>query len=202
MIKSTICSINRKVMPTEYRKMRNEVWKDVPMKKKDRPRGRTYAVSNMGRVMSYAENDGDKRILTGSSRGLPVVHIVVGGQRIKLLPHREIAKAFCERPSRSHKFVIHLDHQLGNNRADNLQWATKREMFEHENSSPARLAYFERQRSMRVGQKLDATKVRRIKRMLLKRGGRTMREIAQHFGISESGIYLIRSGQQWGHITV
>jgi hypothetical protein len=98
--------------------------------------------------------------------------------------------------------VIHLDYDKKNNKASNLQWATKEEMEEHQQKSPAKLAYKEKQRNRVKGLKLNVTKVKSIKRLLNKPGKKTMKQIAEQFDISEMQLYRIKSGENWGHVTL
>lgn len=52
----------------------------------------------------------------------------------------------------------------------------------------------------RSGKKLNIAKVREIKQMLAI--GVSQSEIARRFGIHQSGISKIRSGQRWAHVTI
>jgi hypothetical protein len=72
----------------------------------------------------------------------------------------------------------------------------------HQQKSPAKIAYKERQRQRTTGLKLNATKVRSIKRLLKTRRHKTMKQIAEQFGISEMQLYRIKKGENWGHITL
>jgi len=73
-------------------------------------------------------------------------------------------------------------------------------MEEHQQNSPAKLAYKEKQRNRLKGLKLNVTKVKSIKRLLAKPGKRTMKQIAEQFDISEMQLYRIKSGENWSHV--
>ena len=72
----------------------------------------------------------------------------------------------------------------------------------HQQFSPAKLAYKEKQRNRVKGLKLNITKVKSIKRLLAKPGRKTMKQIAEQFDISEMQLYRIKSGENWSHVTL
>ncbi|PUZ26661.1 Helix-turn-helix domain of resolvase [Chitinophaga costaii] len=187
---------------TSVKLLKNEIWKDLPIKNKSALRKR-YAVSNMGRVISYQNSREEGKLLTGSTvEGYTVLNVKPADSYQSLYLHREVARLFCEKGGRSAKYVIHQDHDKKNNKASNLRWATKEEMEIHQQTSPAKLAYKERQRTRLKGLKLNATKVKSIKRLLNKPGKKTMKQIAEQFNISEMQLYRIKSGENWGHVTL
>lgn len=181
---------------------KNEVWKDLPIKFKSSLR-KKYAVSNHGRVVSYSKEIKDGNLLNGSTvEGYTVINVKPNDTFQSLYLHREIAKLFLPKPGRAYKYVIHLDHDKKNNHIKNLRWATKEEMEAHQQKSPAKIAYKERQRNRTTGLKLNSTKVRSIKRMLGSPDRKTMKQIANQFGISEMQLYRIKKGENWGHVTL
>ncbi len=182
--------------------LRNEVWKDLQIKNKSALR-KKYAVSNMGRVISYYEETADGKLLSGSTvEGYTVLNVKPADSYQSLYLHREVAKLFNKKPGRAHKFVIHLDYDKKNNKATYLRWSTITEMEEHQQHSPAKLAYKEKQRNRVKGLKLNITKVKSIKRLLLKPGKKTMKQIAEQLDISEMQLYRIKSGENWSHVTL
>lgn len=184
------------------RLLKNEVWKELPLKHKRLLR-KKYAVSNKGRLASYTDDIKSGTLLKGSTvEGYTVVNVKPDNTYQSLYLHRMIAKLFLTKPDRRHKFVIHKDHNKKNNAVSNLRWATKEEMEAHQQNSPAKLAYKERQRNRTEGLKLNARKVRAIKRLLKNRGQKTMKQIADKYGISEMQLYRIKKGENWGHITI
>ncbi|TAM94826.1 MAG: hypothetical protein EPN39_16525 [Chitinophagaceae bacterium] len=182
--------------------LRNEGWKDLPIKFKSSLR-KKYAVSNHGRVVSYTKEIKDGNLLNGSTvEGYTVINVKPNDTFQSLYLHREIAKLFLPKPGRTYKYVIHLDHDKKNNHIKNLRWATKEEMEAHQQKSPAKIAYKERQRNRTTGLKLNSAKVRSIKRMLGSPDRKTMKQIANQFGISEMQLYRIKKGENWGHVTL
>jgi len=182
--------------------LRNEVWKELPIKYKSSLR-KKYAVSNHGRVVSYTDEIKNGTLLNGSTvEGYTVINVKPNDTFQSLYLHREIAKLFIKRPGRNYKYVIHLDHDKKNNHVRNLRWATKEEMEVHQQKSPAKIAYKEKQRNRSSGLKLNTAKVRSIKRLLNAPGNKTMKQIAEKFGISEMQLYRIKKGENWGHVTV
>ncbi len=182
--------------------LKNEVWKDLQIKNKSALRKR-YAVSNMGRVISYHESIEDGKLLTGSTvEGYTVLNIKPADTYQSLYLHREVARLFASKAGRTQKYVIHLDFDKKNNKAANLRWATKEEMEKHQQKSPAKIAYKEMQRNRQKGLKLNVAKVKSIKRLLDKPGRKTMKQIAEQFDISEMQLYRIKSGENWSHVTL
>ncbi|RAJ01580.1 HNH endonuclease [Chitinophaga skermanii] len=181
--------------------LKNEVWKDLQIKHKTTLR-KKYAVSNMGRVISYNESHDDGKLLNGSTvEGYTVLNIKPADTFQSLYLHREVAKLFNPKTSRNQKYVIHVDYNKKNNKATNLRWASKEEMEEHQQSSPAKIAYKEQQRQRVKGLKLNITKVKSIKRLLARPGKKTMKQIAEQFEISEMQLYRIKNGENWSHVT-
>jgi hypothetical protein len=131
--------------------------------------------------------------------GYPTLKLKPEGRNMTLFVHRLVAEAFIPQKSARHNYVIHLDYDKENNAIKNLRWATKEEMEKHQQKSPAVLAY--RSINRRKGHKLTDTVVKRIKQMIEDKNRRmTMREIADHFDISEMQLYRIKSGENWGHV--
>ena len=183
------------------RLLKNEEWKPLPLKNKRFLR-KKYAVSNRGRLVSYTEDIRSGTLLKGSTvEGYTVINVKPNDTYQSLYLHRVIAKLFVSKPDRRHRFVIHLNHDKKNNDARNLKWATKEEMEAHQQNSPAKKAYKERQRNRSEGLKLNTRKVKAIKRLLKNRGHRTMKQIAEKYGISEMQLYRIKKGENWGHVT-
>ncbi|GAA4317448.1 HNH endonuclease [Compostibacter hankyongensis] len=181
---------------------KNEEWKELPIKYKSALR-KKYAVSSQGRVVSYTDRLEEGTLLNGSTvEGYTVINVKPNDTFQSLYLHRELARLFLTRPGRTYKYVIHLDHDKKNNNIRNLRWATKREMEEHQQNSPAKKAYKERQRNRTRGLKLTLANVKAIKRQLQRPGRKTMRQIAERFGISEMQLYRIKSGENWSHVTV
>lgn len=85
------------------------------------------------------------------------------------------------------------------NAVKNLQWATLEEMIQHQQDSPAKIAYIKRQADPQVGLKLTIAQVRKIKEQLNNKNRRqSIKQIADKYGVSEMTMYRIKSGENWG----
>jgi transcriptional antiterminator len=74
-------------------------------------------------------------------------------------------------------------------------------MIEHQQKSPAKIAYKVKQANRTVGLKLTATQVKSIKNVLGKKNRTiTIKQLAHKYGISEMTIYRIKSGENWARI--
>ena len=112
--------------------------------------------------------------------------------------HRLVALLFKERKE-NQKFVIHLDFDKTNNKAANLKWVNKTEMFEHHKKNPKKIA----RKGNRTYSKLTEGRVKLIKRKIFDPNRKTrMRLIAKQFGISEMQLYRIKSGENWGDVKI
>ena len=184
------------------KKLANEVWKPLNFSGSKELRNR-YAVSSAGRVASYKEDlMKDGKLLNGSlTTGYRTLNLHRPGHKGTLYIHREIAKLFLKRPSPKHKYVIHKNHNKLDNSVKNLEWATLERMIQHQQKSPAKVAYKKRQANREVGLKLTARQVRRIKDLLNKKTRKlTIRQLADQYNVSEMTMYRIKSGENWGRI--
>ena len=170
-----------------------------------------YAISNYGRLASFTESIKTGRILNGS---------LIEGYRIfryrffegkiilrrHLFYHRMVADNFLTKETDDQVFVLHLDYDKENNRVENLQWATKDEMYAHQLKNPAVIKNFERSRdhnTRRNNQKLTVSSVIRIKQLIHDPERKTrMKMIAKQFGISEMQLCRIKRGENWGTVKV
>ena len=83
----------------------------------------------------------------------------------------------------------------------NLGWATLEEMIEHQQNSPAKVAYKKIQANRTTGLKLNAGQVKAIKKTLMdKNRTATIKQLAEKYGVSEMTMYRIKSGENWGRI--
>ncbi len=184
------------------KKLTGEVWKPMQFRGSKTLRNR-YALSTAGRIASYRENIlEDGKLLNGSlTTGYRTLNLHRPGNQGTLYIHREIAKIFLKRPSPKHKFVIHKNHNKLDNSVKNLKWATLEEMIEHQQGSPAKIAYKKKQANREVGLKLTATQVRRIKEALNNKNRRiTIKQLASKYDVSEMTMYRIKSGENWARV--
>lgn len=182
--------------------LKNEKWKEVKM-----PKGALryrYAVSNLGRIASFTSKIEDGKLLNGTAiGGYPTLNVKPFGENKTFYIHKLVAGLFLSKPSSKHKFVIHRDHNKSNNKSTNLKWATKEEMEKNQQSSPLVLKAREARMKNPIykGHKLTAAVVKQIKKKITSKSRtQTLREIADHYRISEMQLYRIKSGENWAHV--
>ncbi|MGA0558846.1 HNH endonuclease [Larkinella sp. VNQ87] len=159
-----------------------------------------YEVSNFGRMKSFQNDPKNGTLINGSTiQGYRSLNIRTGGKTINRYFHKLIAEAFVPRESPDQTFVIHLDHDKKNNHFQNLKWATKDEMIEHNRKSPNILNREMPRRTRNY--KLTESKVKMIKK-LLKNEKNRLKMIAKQFGITHTQLNRIRSGENWKHVTI
>jgi hypothetical protein len=183
-------------------KLAGETWKPLTFSGWKNLRNR-YAVSNCGRIASYKKDIlKDGKLLTGSlTTGYRTLNLHRPGNKSTIYIHREMAKLFLKRKSPQHKYVIHLNHNKLNNNIKNLKWVITEQMIEHQQKSPVRIAYKEKQANRSVGLKLTAAQVKSIKKIIKsKTRNITIRQLANKYHVSEMTIYRIKSGENWARI--
>ena len=184
------------------KKQAGETWKTLTFSGWKELRNR-YAVSSHGRIASFKQDVlEDGKLLMGSlTTGYRTLNLHRPNNKGTLYIHRELARLFLQRPSAAHKYVIHANHNKLDNSVKNLRWATLEQMIGHQQKSPAKLAYKEKQANRKEGLKLTAAQVRKIKTVLnSKKRTLTIRKLADSFKVSEMTIYRIKSGENWGRI--
>jgi hypothetical protein len=184
------------------KKLSGEVWKPLVFKGSKDLRNH-YAVSSAGRIASFKEDlMEDGKLLNGSlTTGYRTLNLHRPGHKGTLYIHRELAKLFLKRPSPKHRFVIHKNHDKLDNSIRNLKWATLDEMIQHQQGSPAKIAYKQKQANRDVGLKLTITQVRRIKDQLNNKNRRiTIKQLADKYDVSEMTMYRIKSGENWARV--
>lgn len=184
------------------KKIAGETWKQLLFSGWRQLRNR-YAVSSAGRIASYKKdvlNDG--KILSGSlTTGYRTLNLHRPDNKGTLYLHREMAKLFFPKPAATHKYVIHRNHNKLDNNIKNLRWATLKQMITHQQGSPAKIAYKEKQANKTEGLKLTATQVKKIKTILNNKNRKiTIRQLAKNYDVSEMTMYRIKSGENWGRI--
>lgn len=184
------------------KKINGEIWKPLQFKGYKLLRNK-YAISSHGHVASYKEDIlADGKLLEGSlTSGYKTLNLHIAGNNGTLYFHREVAKLFNAKKSPKDKFVIHLNYNKIDNTTKNLKWASQKDVIDHQQKSPDKLAYKEVQQSRTKGLKLNATKVKAIKKILENpRRKLTHKQIADNYGVSEMTIYRIKSGESWGQV--
>ncbi len=173
----------------------NEKWKKINLK--NITQTKYYEISNYGRIRRYHPQKKEYRILKSSYiKGYKVFAFKANNPDKKTVTktiHKLVADAFCERPSKNHKFVIHLDFVKDNNHSQNLKWVTHEEMYVHHKNNP------NYKKGVVRNSKLTKTEVIRLKKKL-GRSNNKLFKIAREFGITHTQLNRIRSGENWGHI--
>jgi hypothetical protein len=180
--------------------MQVEQWVNLVIEVEDVPNPPKYAVSNFGRIKSF-QKPGPGEIIKGSViQGYRSLNIrLPKGKSFNRYIHKVIAEAFLEKPSDKHIFVIHRDFDKQNNHFENLKYVTRIEMTEHHRSNPNVLNKKIPTTSKQY--KLTETKVRLIKKMV-KEDKTRLKMIAKQFGITHTQLNRIRSGENWGNVTI
>jgi hypothetical protein len=114
--------------------------------------------------------------------------------------HKLVAEHFCSKPSVKHSYVIHIDHDKHNNKANNLKFATHAELLAHQAQNPNALSTAKRNvlNSGKNGKVLNEIKVVRLKKELYDSHRKlTLKELAKKYGISEMTLYRIKRGELW-----
>ena len=181
------------------KKLAGESWKPLTFPGWKELRNR-YAVSSLGRIASYKKEVlDDGKLLSGSlTTGYRTLNLHRSEQKGTLYIHREIARLFLKRPPRNYNYVIHRNHNKLDNSIKNLRWVSLEEMIRHQQDSPAKKAYKEKQARRTEGLKLNATQVKKIKSILNNKDRNiTIRKLAADYGVSEMTLYRIKSGENW-----
>ena len=174
-----------------WRPYSEESWADEDM----------YLVSNYGRVKRKKSSE-EKWKLSKTSLICGYDSFWVKKKHMKrttsCYTHRVVANSFLEKRE-DQKFVVHLDFDKLNNKVSNLQWCNRAELNEHNKKNPVH----EKKKGKRTYSKLTEAKVKLIKKKIFDPNRRTrMRLIAKQFGISEMQLYRIKSGENWGSVTI
>ncbi len=184
------------------KKLPGETWKPLTFSGSKELRNR-YALSSLGRIASHKEDVlEDGKLLNGSlTTGYRTLNLHRADNKGTLYIHREVARLFLDRPSAKYKYVIHKNHDKLDNAIKNLKWATLDDMISHQQNSPAKIAYKEKQANRTSGLKLTLTQVKKIKEQLNNKNRRlTIKQLADKYAVSEMTMYRIKSGENWGRV--
>ncbi len=161
--------------------------------------GDKYAISNHGRLVKFSKDVHDGKLLKGSlQEGYPIWRYRQNGEHRHILIHRLVAKYFLAKPKKAQTVLIHLNFKKKDNHYKNLKWTTMAEAIAHQQSSPAviKAKKFRRDNpQLAHNTKLKESEVRMIKKMLAK--GKTLKEIATKYDVSDMQIYRIKIGENW-----
>lgn len=179
--------------------LRKEVWKDYH--KPEWRDNEKLKISNFGRAIRYKYNpDGElaEPYILGGYENLSVMKR--NGKTAMVYIHRAVAELFLENIGQK-KFVVHKDYDKRNNHLNNLAFVDRPGLSAHHKKNPAVIKSKLRTQEIPKYAKLNAGKVKMIKRKIFDPNRKTrMRLIAKQFGISEMQLYRIKSGENWGHI--
>lgn len=184
------------------KKLAGETWKLLTFSGWKKLRNK-YAVSNFGRIVSFKKNVlEDGKLLSGSiTTGYRTLNLHRPDNKGTIYIHREMAALFLKKSSAKQKYVIHKNHKKLDNNIKNLAWATLEQMMKHQQKSPAKIAYKEKQANRTEGLKLTATQVKKIKAILnSKNRNITIKKLAEKYAVSEMTMYRIKSGENWARI--
>jgi NUMOD4 motif/HNH endonuclease len=182
---------------TEIKNYWYEKWVRIPFDNIENPPH--YEVSNYGRVCSYSADSPQGKIIQGSViQGYRSLNLrMKGGKTVNQYIHKLVAKFFITPGSESQSYVIHLDFDKQNNRAENLKWVTRDEMVTHNRVNPAVVNKVMPRQTKNY--KLNESKVIMIKR-LLKSDKSRHKMIAKQFGITHTQLNRIKVGENWKHV--
>jgi hypothetical protein len=163
-----------------------------------------YEISSYGRLRHWSAKKDEFEIMKLSTvRGYRYFMWFKSNQgwsnKIKKIIHRLVADEFCEHKSKDQIFVVHLDHDKGNNYYKNLKWVTRKEMTEHNRSNPRVIQSHLKRKGRITNSKLTEEDVIELRRMV-KAGEQKLYKIAEHFGITHTQLNRIRNGQNWAHV--
>lgn len=181
-------------------KYTNEEWKSLSAS--DVRKDMQMHISNYGRIKSFRVNKKDGQILKNSNvNGYAAISLTREDRRkcVKYI-HKLVAEHFIDGKREDQRFVIHKDFNKMNNHVDNLAWASKAELEAHLPNNPVPR---KKRENNTYNFKLTEAKVKVIKKMIADPDRKTrMKQIAKRFDISEMQLYRIKSGQNWGHVTI
>jgi hypothetical protein len=163
----------------------------LPFKKS--AKGNRYAVTNYGRMISFTDKPINGHFLKpGVISNYPGISFRSKPINKSFLIHRLVASHFLKKPSKQHKFVIHLNYKRNDNYYKNLKWATLQERATHQRNNP---------NYTNTNTKLTEKQVLTIKQKL-SLGKTTLKQIALKFGISDMQVHRIKTGENWGSIKI
>ncbi|QDP42961.1 HNH endonuclease [Bacillus phage vB_BmeM-Goe8] len=149
--------------------------------------GDNYEVSSHGRVRNAKTGRVLKNLI--DSNGYHRLSLNLDGKRKTYEVHRLVALAFIPNPE-SKPMVNHIKgDQKGNNRVDNLEWATGKENSQHAVDT-----------GLSGKTKLNEAIVKEIKQLLVNKVPQNV--IAAKFRVTRQCVSSIQRGKTWSHVTI
>lgn len=151
-----------------------------------------YFAAPDGSIYSTRWRQAKRLRASPAGRGYLKVSLRVGDAYVTMYVHYLVLRTFVG-PCPEGMEARHLNGNMLDNRLDNLAWGTPAENLEDRR----------RHGTFPIGTgnpsaKLDDDKVREIRRMVA--AGRPHTAIARQFGVAQSQIWLIKTGQTWSHV--
>jgi len=158
-----------------------------------------FKISNYGRIINCKyEKEYLKKVSFINGYENLSVRQKVNGKPTSRYVHKLVAYHFVENTDEKRTQVLHLNYDITDNRALNLQWATRLEKEKHQLSNPK----YKGKRRI-THSKLNEGRVRMIKKKIFDPNRKTrMKMIAKQFGISEMQLYRIKTGENWGWVKI
>jgi len=177
----------------------DEEWKDLELdyiSEKSK-----YKISNYGRIISYYYKSEGVLLKLSNIHGYKALNCKdKKGKQKTLYAHRLVGQFFLNEPKEGQILVLHKDNQRHNNYYKNLFWASEKEHFHH-NLKFDRGFY--KNQKYRAWSKLTESQVKIIKKKLADPKRKTkMKVLARQFGVSTMQISRIKSGENWGTVTI
>lgn len=148
-----------------------------------------YKVSNFGKVKRI--HGGHKRILKKSlfKSGYVRVCLTVNSIEKTIRVHRLVAQAFIPNPFNK-PFINHIDNNIENNHASNLEWCTSKENKDH-SVEQGRQAYGSKNGNSKFNER-DIIKIRSC--------NLPVKEIMKIHKMSETNVREILNRKLWKHL--
>lgn len=165
----------------------NECWKQI----KNFP---NYYVSNFGRIWSVSKNNFKK--LRKNKYGYMITDLYNKNINYTFIIHRLVAEYFVPNPENKPE-VNHKDGNKENNRADNLEWVTRKENIQHAIVNKLINNKGENNKQSILTEK-DVKEII----YLLKHTSLTQLEIAERFNVSFQTISEIKLQKTWKYLNL
>lgn len=155
--------------------------------------GSKYWITSGGEIIVENRYGVSLRKKKTTNCGYQEVNLYLDGAYKYKTVHRLVAEAFLPNPQKK-GCVCHLDGNKQNNCVENLYWGTQSENMLDHYKSGGKVTWGEL-----ANKKLKEKDVRQILRML--KDGVTQSKVAARFGVTQSHISRLSTGEVWGRLT-